>query len=91
MWLFPALPPEVAAITEGELVPVAGSTEDLGVGGVGVVAVVTVVGVATFVAVATPVEARFEALPFMLLVDEGRSFVHISATHCDHGREACNG
>ena len=88
MWLFPTAPLlDVAAIAEGELV-VAGLTADLGVGGVGVVAVVTIVGVTVVATPAVDAEGRFDTLP-PLLVDEGRSFVHISATHCDHGSEDC--
>ena len=70
----------VAKTAVGELLE--GFTAVLGVGGVGVVAVVTVVGVVG----GGVAEARLEALPE---VEEGRSFVHISATHCDHGSEDC--
>ena len=71
------MPPDV---TVGELLE--GFAAVLVVGGVGVVAVVTVVGVVG----GGVAEARLEALPE---VEDGRSFVHISATHCDHGSEDC--
>ena len=75
--VWPPVPPDV---TVGELLE--GFAAVLVVGGVGVVAVVTVVGVVG----GGVAEARLEALPE---VEDGRSFVHISATHCDHGSEDC--
>ena len=59
--------------------------------GVGVVAAVVFVGVAALATPPREVEeaARLEAEPPRLVADEGLSFVHISAKHCDHGSECC--